>query len=181
MKNLFIDTEIKISNQVWMAENLDAVHYRNGDLIPQITDDAEWASLTTGAWCYYDNNVENGKEYGKLYNWYAVADPRGLAPEGWHIPSKEEFQELLDAVGANQYQHDDALIAGGSSGFGALFGGHRFIYGNFYNIGDNFYFWAVTPNYSNYAWYMYMTSYYRYAFLNYLWHTYGFSVRCIKD
>ena len=88
-----------IGRQVWTSENLSVEHYRNGDVIPQVQDTDEWSKLTTGAWCYYDNNSENGNIYGKLYNWHAVNDPRGLAPEGWHIPSDAEWTDLTDYLG----------------------------------------------------------------------------------
>ncbi len=96
---------VYISSQTWMDKNLDVVTYRNGDTIPEVSDPSEWANLTTGAWCYYNNNPENGKAYGKLYNWYAVNDPRGLAPEGLHIPSDNEWSELINNLGGE-------LIAG---------------------------------------------------------------------
>lgn len=78
---------VTIGTQVWMTRNLDVVTYRNGDTIPEVKDPTEWANLTTGAWCYYNNDPALGAIYGKLYNHAAVVDPRGLAPEGWHIPS----------------------------------------------------------------------------------------------
>lgn len=66
-----------IGTQQWMSKNLEVVTYRNGDVIPQVTDPSAWANLTTGAWCYYNNDPANGAIYGKLYNWYAVIDSRG--------------------------------------------------------------------------------------------------------
>ncbi|UZJ40279.1 Hsp70 family protein [Prosthecochloris sp. SCSIO W1101] len=92
---------VKIGKQVWMAENLSVAHYRNGEVIPQIQDDEEWISLITGAWCYYENN-KNYNEYGRLYNWYAVKDSRGLAPEGWHVPSDEEWKLLERYLGMSE-------------------------------------------------------------------------------
>jgi hypothetical protein len=86
---------VTICDQTWSLYNLDVETYRNGDPIPQVTDGTAWANLTTGAWCYYLNSSANGVVYGKLYNWYAVNDPRGLAPEGWHIPSLREFNYLI--------------------------------------------------------------------------------------
>ena len=71
------ENEIKIGDQTWTTKNLDVSAYKNGDAIPQVQDEEEWANLTTGAWCYYENDTENGTTYGKLYNWYAVNDPRG--------------------------------------------------------------------------------------------------------
>jgi hypothetical protein len=89
---------ITICNQIWDQKNLDVTTYSDGTLIPQVTDQNQWGSLTTGAWCYYNNDSANGSTYGKLYNWYAVAgiydanslvNPllrKKLAPNGWHIP-----------------------------------------------------------------------------------------------
>lgn len=90
---------VTIGSKEWMAENLKVEHYRNGDPIPQVQDEKEWKKLTTGAWCYYENKTENGVTYGKLYNWYAVNDLRGLAPEGWHVPSDAEWKELEEYLG----------------------------------------------------------------------------------
>lgn len=86
-------------NTVWMTRNLDVTTYRNGDPIPQVTDPEQWKNLTTGAWCYYNNNPANNATYGKLYNWYAVNDPRGLAPAGYHIPTYAEFQNYCAETG----------------------------------------------------------------------------------
>ena len=77
---------VKIGNQIWMAENLKVTHFRNGDPIPNHTDDAEW-DTPNSAWCAYDNETSNVEIYGRLYNWFAVNDSRGLAPEGWHVPT----------------------------------------------------------------------------------------------
>jgi uncharacterized protein (TIGR02145 family) len=85
---------VLIGNQEWTTKNLNVSKYRNGDIIPEVKDPKKWANLKTGAWCYYDNDPKNGEIYGKLYNWYAVNDPRGLAPEGYHVPSQNEWQEL---------------------------------------------------------------------------------------
>ena len=95
-----------ICDQDWMVKNLDVDHYRNGDPIPQVTDRDAWIASTTGAWCYYFNDPANGNTLGKLYNWYAVNDPRGLAPVGWHIPSVENWTTLANCLGGN-------FVAGG--------------------------------------------------------------------
>ena len=94
--------EIKIGQQVWMVENLNVDKFRNGEIIPEAKTDAEWkkaAENKQAAWCYYNNDSSNGTKYGKLYNWYAVNDPRGLAPKGWHIPSDKEWTDLTDYLG----------------------------------------------------------------------------------
>jgi uncharacterized protein (TIGR02145 family) len=88
-----------IGSQVWTSTNLNVSTYRNGDIIPQVKDKDAWAGLTTGAWCYYENDAANGTKYGKLYNWYAVNDARGLAPKGYHIPSDAEWTKLTDYLG----------------------------------------------------------------------------------
>ena len=89
---------VQICNQVWTAKNLNVSHYRNGDVIPQVTDSATWNHLTTGAWCYYNHDPSMGAIYGKLYNWYAVNDPRGLAPAGWHVSSEQDWNSLLSCL-----------------------------------------------------------------------------------
>ena len=95
---------INIDKQVWMKENLTLDRFRNGDLIPEVKTSKEWEKAGDNlepAWCYYDNDSINGEKYGKLYNWFALNDPRGLAPEGWHIPSDEEWTKLIHELGVN--------------------------------------------------------------------------------
>lgn len=94
--------EVKIGTQVWMKKNLNVDKFRNGDPIPEAKTDQEWTRAGKNkqpAWCYYHNDSRNGDTFGKLYNWYAVNDPRGLAPEGWHIPSEKEWIKLVDYLG----------------------------------------------------------------------------------
>ena len=93
---------VKIGTQTWMTENLNVSTFRNGDPIPEAKTKEEWESAGTNhqpAWCYYDNDPKNGAKYGKLYNWYAVIDSRGLAPEGWHVPSDAEWTTLKSNLG----------------------------------------------------------------------------------
>ncbi|MFA6596326.1 MAG: protein kinase [Ignavibacteriaceae bacterium] len=136
----------KAADTQWMTENLKVDHYKNGDPIPEVTDPLRWAKLKTGAWCYYRNDPEKGKKYGKLYNWYAVNDPRGLAPEGWQVASKKEFEDLKNTVNNN----GDALKAEGegngtnTSGFSALLAGCRDSTGYYYDLGYVPYFWSAT-------------------------------------
>lgn len=94
---------VVIGTQTWMVNNLDVAYYRNGDLIPEVYGEVP----NYGAWCYYDNDPANGEIYGKLYNWYAVNDSRGLAPNGWHVPSGVEFTNLVTYVGGSS-------VAGGA-------------------------------------------------------------------
>ena len=99
-------SDVTIGSQIWTGCNLNVSTYRNGDPIPEVTDQSTWNSLTTGAWCYYNNDTVNGPVYGKLYNWYAVNDPRGLAPIGYHIPTNVEYNTLISYLGG-------VLVAGG--------------------------------------------------------------------
>mgnify|MGYP006267448617 CR=1 FL=1 len=96
--------EVTIGGKVWMTKNLDVSYFRNGDPIPQVTTAEEWVRAGKDkrpAWCYYNNDSKNGNTYGKLYNMYAVNDPRGLAPYGWKIPTKLDFYELMGSLGSD--------------------------------------------------------------------------------
>ncbi len=131
---------VTIGTQVWMTRNLDVDHYRNGDPIPEVKSASLWKSLTTGAWCYFKNDKDSGVTYGKLYNWYAVNDPRGLAPVGWHIPSDAEWSTLSAYLGGDSIAGGKLKESGTShwnipntgatnvSGFSALPGGWLFSY-----------------------------------------------------
>lgn len=179
---------VAIGKQVWMGKNLDVDNYRNGDPIPEVKDAGKWASLKTGAWCYYKNDSKNGEWYGKLYNWYAVNDPRGLAPEGWHIPTEKEFEALNTAVNGNS----NALKAIGqgtgsgaginTSGFSALLTGIRNYDGNFIGLGDKPYHWSFTEGDANTAYYLYMNNNNSDIISgSAAMKEYGFGVRCVKD
>ena len=98
-----------IKSQIWMTKNLDLSNFKNGDKIPQARNFQEWREAgekERPAWCYYNFNPDNDKVYGKLYNWYAINDKRGLAPMGWHIPKREEWYQLLDALSYNSSKPD---------------------------------------------------------------------------
>lgn len=148
--------EVKINNQVWMTKNLNLDQFRNGDQIPYAETSEEWviaASEGEPAWCYYNNDPANGEKYGKLYNWYAVNDPRGLAPTGWHIPSDAEWTALLDYLGnddvGNKLKSSSEWSNNGNgtneSGFSGLPGGSRDANdGDFNLIGQYGGWWANT-------------------------------------
>jgi uncharacterized protein (TIGR02145 family) len=181
---VFLPT-IVIGTQQWARLNLDVVTYRNGDIIPQVTDEATWISLKTGAWCYYNNDPANAK-YGKLYNWYAVNDSRGLAPTGWHIPTDAEWGILIDklnsypgvltnklkAVGADWQSNTDAT---NESGFTGLPGGTRSI-GGFNRLGQIGMWWSSVT--CAYAYMEYTSSNLSRSGSN---SEFGISVRCIRD
>jgi OOP family OmpA-OmpF porin len=145
---------IKIGAQTWMAENLAVNKFRNGDPIPQAKTTEEWLKPSP-AWCYYENDSEKGAKYGKLYNWYAMADPRGIAPEGWHVPVKEEWQAIANTLGGiepagekmkSTSGWDDKGNGTNESGFSGLAGGYRADEGSFLDIGRWGMWWSATPN-----------------------------------
>ena len=170
--------DVTIGKQTWTSKNLNVSTYRNGDAIPQVQDNTAWENLTTGAWCYYENKTANGTTYGKLYNWYAVNDARGLAPKGYHIPTVEEWSITIHEPG------DFTKITG-------LPGGRRAGNGDFGIIGSNGYWWDSsaynTDNIPFHTMEPYDDDLYElekysdlYDMEKYLKH-FGFSVRCIKD
>jgi len=124
--------QVKIGKQTWMSENLDVDTFRNGDVIPQVTSDTDWNNATLNgrpAWCYLYNDSDMGKLYGKLYNWFAVNDPRGLAPEGWHVASDSEWKTMVAALGGGKSASaklksktgwDENRYGTNASGFSAL-------------------------------------------------------------
>jgi uncharacterized protein (TIGR02145 family) len=145
---------VTICDQIWMKRNLGVVTYNNGDTIPQITDAAEWVSATTGAWCYYNNDSTTEAVYGKLYNYPAVSDPRGLAPTGWHVPNNLEWQQLFLCLGGTgeaggkmketgtRHWQDPNAAATNSSGFTGLPGGGRDYGGSFFDKGLTGLWWT---------------------------------------
>jgi uncharacterized protein (TIGR02145 family) len=180
---------IKIGSQVWTSKNLDVATYRNGDVIPQVQDQNAWANLRTGAWCYYDNDASNGTKYGKLYNWYAVNDPRGLAPKGFHIPSDAEWTTLTDYLGGvtagTKMKSSTGWDSNGngtnSSGFAGFPGGYRNFNGSFGGIGRGGNWWSATGSSSNVAWYRYLNDDDGIVYRSGSDKQNAFSVRCLGD
>ena len=192
-----------IGGQTWLMENLKTTHYRNGDDIPNITDGTAWGELTTGAMCWYNNNYSTfGTVYGGLYNFYAAVDPRGLAIEGWHVPTDTEWTTLKAYLGGNNgnvggklketgFTHwlQPNLGATNETGFTALPGGFRGATGPtgprgiFGAINEVAYFWSSTaspdPNcaWIKYIFYKYNSLYNDQATYNF----FGVSIRLIKD
>ncbi len=201
---------VTIGTQVWSTNNLEVTTYRDGAPIPQVTDPAAWANLTTGAWCYYNHISANGVTYGKLYNWYAVAgihdnDPNTpnkiLAPSGWRIPTYGEWTTLINyldpaANGGQSFPN----VAGGKmketgtlrwvspntgannqSGFSGLPGGAFGGNTTFYGIGTNGNWWSLSELNTVNAWYVYINYDNTNAASNLASKTLGFSVRCIRN
>ena len=181
---------VTIGTQVWTSKNLNVSTYRNGDVIPQVQDEQAWAKLTTGAWCYYNNDSSNGTKYSKLYNWYAVHDPRGLAPNGYHIPTDEEWKKLTDYLGGESGAGTKMKSTSGwnnngngtnSSGFSGLPGGYRTNDGTFDDIGDFGLWWSSTESDTYDAWTRYLGYDGGYVYRGYDNKGGGFSVRCLRD
>jgi uncharacterized protein (TIGR02145 family) len=185
---------VEIGTQTWMAENLKVEHYRNGDAIPNVTDTTAWGGLTSGAYCWYNNDSAANSGYGAMYNWYAAADPRNIAPSGWHVPTDAEWTTLINYLGG-------AAVAGGKmkeagtdhwsapnsgatneSGFTALGGGYRYTdNGSFRQLTLDGDWWSATEVDAPYA--MFRNIYYNEASSGryYYKKQNGFSIRCVKD
>jgi uncharacterized protein (TIGR02145 family) len=182
---------VQIGSQTWMAENLRTSTYKNGEPIELVTDNNDWKNLNTGAYCSYDNTINNAGVYGYLYNWYAVSDPRGLCPNGWHVPSNNEWQQLIDYLNGDE-------MAGGKlkstklwkspntdandiTGFSGIPGGCRHYSGTSYYMTEYGYWWSATPESTYISWYYRLSYYggsvYRYGFSK----RDGLSIRCLKD
>ena len=187
---------IKIGNQIWMKENLRVSRYRNGDLIPNVTDNTAWGTLTSGGRSWYNNDSTNNENpYGNLYNWYAVTDSRGLCPSGWHVPSDSEWDVLTNSLGGlsvaggkmksvgTTYWISPNKGATNESGFSALPGGCRGNDGNFYNILGYAFFWSATEFDNANAWYRYINHNFADVYRNYndASKAGGATVRCLKD
>lgn len=173
---------VAIGTQVWMAENLDVSHFRNGDPIPEVTTKADWEAAYRNeapAWSYYRNDAAQGKKYGRLYNWYAVNDPRGLAPQGWHVATDKEWQQLIAAVGGQNAAFAKLKSA---SGFAALPGGER-LYSDaaFYKSGEIGFWWTATRADKFNAWYHAMHFGLSQVGRDNGGMNTGFSVRCVRD
>ncbi|HTB07079.1 MAG TPA: fibrobacter succinogenes major paralogous domain-containing protein [Bacteroidia bacterium] len=189
--------EVKIGKQVWMVKNLNVSSFKNGEIIPEAKTEAEWKKATIAqkpAWCYYNDDSNNGSKYGKLYNWYAVNDKRGLAPQGWHIASDSEYSALITYLSGGSKKKDIAPSikskAGwedngqgtNSSGFTALPGGACNGDGDFGDLGNTAYFWTSTEDQNHTAALFYSVA----SDDATVWQVInfksrGFSVRCIKD
>lgn len=178
---------VTIGTQVWMAENLKTTKYRNGDPIPNITDNTAWKKLNSGALCNFNNDANIGDKYGKLYNWYAVDDSRNIAPAGWHVPTDAEWTTLIDYLGGEKvaggklkeigitHWNTPNTGATNETGFTALPGSYRSNDGRFDDIGISGMWWT--------------TDYALFRFMDYDSNAVdsdkelmlGLSVRCVKN
>ena len=203
---------VAIGSQCWFAENLRTVHYANGDEIPGNLSDSEWSSMSSGAQTVYGegssscsgdcDEVANLEAYGRLYNWFAVDDSRGLCPSGWHVPTDGEWMTLEMELGMTSSEanstgsrgtdqgaqlksspSDDPSWDGTNTlGFSALPGGLRGDdNGHFYNEWLYGYWWSASPFGTSHARSRYLYSDFDSVFRSYDYHGYGFSVRCLRD
>jgi uncharacterized protein (TIGR02145 family) len=187
--------EIKIGQQIWMPENLNIDKFRNGDHIPQAKTKEEWKKAGENkepVWCYYNYDPYNGIKHGKLYNWYAVNDPRSIAPDGWHIPSDLEWKKLYDYLGGeyfagkkmkntNGWEWKDGGNGNNESGFTGVPGGYCFFDGSFTNIETYGRWWSSTEKSSNSAWGIELNCFNdNVERANYNMES-GASIRCLRD
>jgi len=198
---------ITIGTQTWMAENLRVTHYRNGDPIANVKDNNAWGNQTAGAYCSYGNtsNVDSIATYGYLYNWFTCVDERELCPDGWHVPTDEEWTTLITYLdnGENGFDPngtgDNGIVGGrikeagtthwgisnrgdNSSGFTALPGGFRQSYNGLYK-GYNYraFFWSSTSYTDMVSLHRSLSSMYTSVVRQTLSNEDGMSVRCVKD
>jgi uncharacterized protein (TIGR02145 family) len=185
--------EVKIGKQVWMTKNLNLDKFRNGDPIPHAKTDDEFRNAGKNkqpAWCYYENDTANGERFGKLYNWYAVNDARGLAPNGWHIPNDEEWKSLINNLGGENIagtkmksviDWNENGNGKDQAGFLGLPGGKRSYNCRFLGIGNYSYWWSSTENGVNDAWNYSLSYKNSIATREYFFKENGFSVRCLRN
>lgn len=192
-KNLY--HSVKIGTQEWLAENLKVTHFQNGDIIPNITADAEWSTLTSPGYCSYNNLSSNMNTYGGLYNFYTAKDIRNVCPAGWHVPVMDEWITLFSFLG-NEFTADVRLREAGilhwtketgadnSTGFTMLPGGNRESDGRFFNLQTRANVWSSLENVENgvySGWLIGMEWDKSQIRSNPYGRSYGASIRCIKN
>jgi uncharacterized protein (TIGR02145 family) len=191
--------EVTIGKQVWMTQNLNVDKFRNGDPIPEAKTAEDWKKAGENrepAWCYYNNNPDNGDRYGKLYNWFAVNDPRGLAPKDWKIPSDEDWNRLIDFLGGKNSEaekkmkftdfwannNDESGNGNNTSGFSGLPGGFRnYANGPFVYLGDYGCWWSSSEHDAERAGFLTLPYDVGIASNNADDKREGFSVRCLRN
>ncbi len=184
---------VQIGNQCWMAENLKTEHYNDGSLIPNIMEDEKWRNLESGAWCHKDNDASYDKNYGKLYNYYTVSDPRKLCPAGWHVPNVNEWAELTNYLGGEKFDGIKMKSTFGwkdngngtnNSGFNGLPGGIRYLgifKGGFSSTGEQSSWWCDTETVDKLVWSRNLYFLSGTAGWSDIAKENGLSVRCLRD
>jgi uncharacterized protein (TIGR02145 family) len=184
---------ISIGTQCWIQSNLKVSKYKNGNAISTGLNDSTWRSTMSGAYTVFNNDNANDAIYGKLYNWYAVADNRGLCPNGWHVPTDNDWKSLTNYLGG-EFEAGGKIKSTGTtnwnspntsatneSSFSALPGGYRNIGGSFLNVRLDAFFWSATEYDSNYAWARSLNYFDSYVSRTFYYKTLGASVRCLMD
>lgn len=208
LERAHFDTVI-IGGQEWMAKNLDVAHFRNGDPIPEIRDIEEWEQAVLDgkpAWCYYKNDPENGKVFGKIYNYHATTDARGLIPEGWRWPTHEEWQGLeleiwptsgtwpptLYENNTKNNRHQVVYVGQGgathevaeafqNSGFNEVACGERTHSGDFEDRGATHWWWNIGMSL---IWFVFVgtrSKYARYTQRRLSWGGMSGGIKCVRD
>lgn len=183
---------VRIGNQIWMAENLRATKFNDGATINLVEKSKTWENLSTPAYCWYDNNEKYGRTFGALYNWYTVNTGK-LCPVGWHVPTDEEWERLINFLGGkgraggklketgtNLWRRPNAG-ATNKSGFSALPGGDRYGNGRFYGLGACGVWWSASEYDSSQA--LNLDVWFNHIAVNRseMLKRQGLSVRCVKD
>ena len=186
---------VKIGSQTWMTTNLNVTKFRNGDPILEAQTEAEWENAgkkKIPAWCYYDNDPKLDKKSGKLYNWYAVNDPRGIAPEGFHVPNEEDWNQLINQLGGEEIAApkmrfgrewgDSITISHAKGNFAAVPTGWRKVADDGTGFtSEGAYWWCATPLSLKFAWTRYVLFFSK-EVKSYCYNkASGLAVRCIKD
>lgn len=184
---------VEIGSQVWMAANLRTTTYNNGSTIPLVTDMNSWTYTTDGAYCSYDNNAAYVSVYGYLYNWYAASDSRNLCPQGWHVPTDNDFMELRDYLGGTAaaggklkeagtvHWNSPNLGATNETGFTGLPGGERTALGTYDSMQETGLFWLSTESDATGGYKFGLSYSHTMASGGTVMKGAGFSIRCIKD
>lgn len=195
---------VVIGRQIWMTENLRTTTYRDGNQI-QLIEDSTWSRITSGAYCWYDNNLSNALKYGALYNWYAV-NTGNLCPTAWRVPSDEDWKYLEGYIDSRYRNYDsiwnDTMLRGYDAGkvlkgklgwnlngngldlygFSALPAGERSINKlSFRHIGNNGFWWTSNESDSTNSWYRCLVFFDERIIRNTHPKGMGFSVRCMKN
>ncbi|HPJ46584.1 MAG TPA: fibrobacter succinogenes major paralogous domain-containing protein [Tenuifilaceae bacterium] len=182
-----VATKAIYGNYSWASDNLNVTTFRNGDPITEAKTDEEWVQAAQEgkpAWCYLNNDPANGKKYGILYNWFAVSDSRGLAPEGYRIPTNSDFEKLIESTGVSAANHrKKELVKGGKTGFNSKLGGYRGEDGYFHKDGKETRYWASNKNKTNptRAHALYIGGKYDMSDAGDFRLASGFYVRCLKE
>ncbi len=190
--NSYTYKTVYINGKEWLAENLLTTAYNDGTAIPNVTEKAAWAGLSTGAYCWHSNDINNKSTYGALYNWHAVNSGK-LAPTGWHVPTDAEWTALTDYLGGldvaggklketgTTHWNSTNNGATNETGFTALPGGSRSHTGAFFSIGEHGDWWSTTEFDTQNAWIRRLSYNYRNVQRYSYSKGYGYSVRCVRD